>query len=89
MTESSHIPPTPQPPPLSTFHIRALAVVLQSFSRIQLFATPWTTVALQSFPALHYLPVFAQTLIHQVSDAIQPSHPLSSPSPPAFNLFHH
>ena len=28
----------------------------------------------------------AQTYVHQVSDAIQPSHPLSSPSPPAFNL---
>ena len=32
------------------------------------------------------LPEFIQTHIHQVSDAIQPSHPLSSPSPPAFNL---
>ena len=29
---------------------------------------------------------FAQTHVHWVSDAIQPSHPLSSPSPPAFNL---
>ena len=43
MTESSHIPPTHQPPPVSTSHIRALVVVLQSFSHIQLFATPWTT----------------------------------------------
>ena len=31
----------------------------------------------------------AQTQVHQVSDAIQPSHPLSSPSPPAFNLAQH
>ena len=38
------------------------------------------------FPALHYLPGFAQTHVHWVSDAIQPSHPLSSPSPPALNL---
>ena len=30
-----------------------------------------------------------QTHVHGVSDAIQPSHPLSSPSPPAFNLTHH
>ena len=29
---------------------------------------------------------FAQTHVHQLSDAIQPSHPLSAPSPPAFNL---
>ena len=38
------------------------------------------------FPVLHCLPEFAQTHVHQVSDAIQPSQPLSSPSPPAFNL---
>ena len=41
-----------------------------------------------SMPSLsvrHQLPEFTQTHIHQVSDAIQPSHPLSSPSPPAPN----
>ena len=32
---------------------------------------------------------FAQTHVHRVGDAIQPSHPLSSPSPPAFNLSQH
>ena len=38
----------------------------------------------------HHLPEFAQIQVHWVSDAIQPSHPLSSPSPPAFNLsWHH
>ena len=42
-----------------------------------------------SFPVLHYLPEIAQSYVHQVSDAIQPSHPLSSPSPPAFNLSQH
>ena len=36
-------------------------------------------------PAHHQLPEFSQTHIHRVSDAIQPSHPLSSPSPPAPN----
>ena len=39
------------------------------------------------FPVHHPLPEFAQTDVHQVSDAIQPSHPLSPPSPPAFILF--
>ena len=34
-------------------------------------------------PVCHQLPELAQTHVHQVSDAIQPSHPLSSPSPPA------
>ena len=38
------------------------------------------------FPVHHQLLELAQTHIHQVSDAIQPSHPLSSPSPSAFNL---
>ena len=40
-------------------------------------------------PVLHYLLKFAQTHVHQVSDAIQPSHPLLFPSPPAFNLSQH
>ena len=38
------------------------------------------------FPVHHQLPELAQTHVHQVSDAIQPSHPLLSPSPPAFSL---
>ena len=41
------------------------------------------------FPVLHYLPEFAQTHVHWVSDAIPPSHPLSAPSPPALNLSQH
>ena len=40
-------------------------------------------------PVLHYLLDFAQSNIHWVSDAIQPSHPLLSPSPPTFNLSQH
>ena len=36
-------------------------------------------------PVHHQLPEFTQTHVHRVSDAIQPSHPLSSPSPPAPN----
>ena len=38
------------------------------------------------FPVHQQLPEFTQTHVHQVCDPIQPSHPLSSPSPPAFNL---
>ena len=41
------------------------------------------------FPVLHRLPEFTQTHVHQVCDAIQPSLPLLSPSPPAFNLSQH
>ena len=41
------------------------------------------------FPVHHQLPELAQTHVHQVGDAIQPFHPLSSPSLPAFNLSQH
>ena len=41
------------------------------------------------FPVHHQLPELAQTHVHHVSDAIQPSYPLSSPSPPTFNLSQH
>ena len=40
-------------------------------------------------PVHHHLPEFTQTHVHRVSDAIQPSHPLSSPSPPAPNPYQH
>ena len=40
-------------------------------------------------PVHHQLPKITQTHVHRVTDAIQPSHPLSSPSPPAFNLSQH
>ena len=38
------------------------------------------------FPLLHYLPELSQTHVHWVGDAIQPSQPLSSPSPPDFSF---
>ena len=41
------------------------------------------------FPVHHQLPELTQTHVHWVSDASQPSHPLSFPSPPTFNLFQH
>ena len=40
-------------------------------------------------PVHHQLPEFTQTHVHWVGDAIQPSHPLPSPSPPTFNLSQH
>ena len=40
-------------------------------------------------PVHHLLPELTQTHVHRVSDAIQPSHPLSSPSPPAPNPSQH
>ena len=43
----------------------------------------------KGFPVHHLLPEFAQNHVHRVGDAIQPSNPLLSPSPPAFNLSKH
>ena len=48
-----------------------------------------TDCSMPGLPVHHQLPELAQTHVHQVSDAIQPSHPLSSSFPPAFNLSQH
>ena len=45
--------------------------------------------SMPGFPVHHQLLELAQTHVHAVNDAIQPSHFLSSPSPPAFNLYQH
>ena len=45
--------------------------------------------SMPGFPVHHQHPDLAQIHVHRVGDAIQPSHPLSSPSPPAFNLSQH
>ena len=45
--------------------------------------------SIPGLPVHHQLPEFTQTHVHRVSDAIQPSHPLSSPSPPAPNPSQH
>ena len=48
-----------------------------------------TECSTQGLPVHHQLPEFPQTHVHLVGDAIQPFQPLSSPSPPAFNLSQH
>ena len=45
--------------------------------------------SMPGFPVHHQIPELTQTYVCQVGDAIQPSHPLSSPSPPTFNLSQH
>ena len=62
--------------------------IIQSLSHVQLFVTPMNC-STPAFPVLHHLPELAQTRVHSVGGAIQPSCPLSSPSPPAFNLAQH
>ena len=58
------------------------------FSRVQLFATPWIT-ARQASLSITNSQELTQTHIHQVGDAIQPSHPLSSPFLPSPNPSQH
>ena len=60
--------------------------VVQSLSLVWLFVTLWTAACQAS---LSFTLKLAQTHVHQVGDGIQPSHPLSSPSPPAFSLSQH
>ena len=60
---------------------------VQSLSRVRLFATRESQHARP--PCHHKLPEFTQTHVHWVSDVMQPSHPLSSPSPPAPNPSQH
>ena len=61
---------------------------VQSLSCVWLFLTPWTG-STPGLPVHHHLLEFTQTHVHWISDAVQPSHPLSYPSPPAFNLSQH
>ena len=44
---------------------------------------------MSAFPVLHHILELAQTYVHWIDDAIEPSHPLSPPSPPALSLFQH
>ena len=60
---------------------------VQSLSRVRL-CDPMNR-STPGLPVHHQLLEFTQTHVHQVSDAIQPSHPLSSPSPPAPNPSQH
>ena len=62
--------------------------VVQLLSRVRPFVTPWTA-ALQASLSITTSQSLLKTPVHRVGDAIQPSPPLSSPSPPAFNLSQH
>ena len=62
--------------------LQSSSVQFSSLSRVQLFATPWTTACQVSLSITN-----SWSLLKLMS--IQPSHPLSSPSPPAFNLSQH
>ena len=79
------------------FTMASCEIVALNFSSIQFSSVTQSYLTLcnpmdesmPGFPVCYQLPEHAQTHVHQVSDAIQPSHPLSSPSPPTFNLSQH
>ena len=63
----------------------SMAFAVHSLSHVQLFANPMDC-SMPGFPVHHQLQGLAQTHVHTVGEAIQPSHSLYSPSPPTFNL---
>ena len=82
---------------LTASHSKLAYIVISIFSLVQFSSVAQSCPTLcdpmnRSTPGLpvhHQLPEFIQTNVHRVSDAIQPSHPLSSPSPPAPNPSQH
>ena len=76
---------TPSQPFLSSVYLIQFSSVAQLCPTL---CNP-TDCSTPGFPVHHQLRELAQTHVHRVGDAIHPSHPLSSPSPPAFNLSQH
>ena len=66
-------------------HLFIIPQSVQKLSGVRCFVIPWTA-AHQASLSITNSQSFTQTHVHQVSDAIQPSHPLSSPSPPRKSL---
>ena len=69
----------------------SIVYMYHNFFSVQLHPTLWDPMgcSMPVFPVHHQLPEVAQTHVHGVGDAIQPSHSLLSLSPPAFNLSQH
>ena len=67
----------------------SIAIYFNQFSSVTQLCTTLSNPmdgSTPGFPVHHQLPELTQTHVHRIGDAIQPSHPLSSPSPPVFNL---
>ena len=73
--------------PLTFCKPRVLSSVFSSVTQSYLTLCNPMDCSTPGLPVYHQLPKFTQTHVHWVNDAIQPSHPLSSLSLPAFNLF--
>ena len=75
--------------PASRFHYQWLLVQFSSVTQSCLTLCNPIDSSTPGLPVHHQLPEPTQTHVHCISDAIQPSHPPLSPSPPAFNLSQH
>ena len=79
--------------PMANKHVKrsSTSLIIQFSSVTQLCPTLCDPMnhSTPGLPVQHQLPEFTQSHVHWVGDAIQPSHPLSSPSPPALNLSQH
>ena len=83
---------------LTVMQKESTVIVMQKESiivvaHVQLLSPVWLCKSMDcsmpGFPVLHHLPELAQTHVHWVGHVIQSSGPLSSPSPPPFNLLQH
>ena len=72
---------------LSQPMVRSVSQSVQLLSRVWLWDP--MNCSMPGLPVQHQLPEFTEIHAHRVGDAIQPSHPLLSPSPPALNLSQH
>ena len=87
--QPSHPLSSPSPAPNPSQHQGLFQRVnsLHQFSSVQSFSHDWLCDPMNrstpGLPVHHQLPEFTQTPVHRVGDAIQPSHPRSSPSPPS------
>ena len=71
------------------FHFSLSCIQFSSVTKLSLTLCDPMNRSTPGLPVHHQLPEFTQTHVHRVSDAIQPSHPLLSPSPPALNPSQH
>ena len=78
------------------FSVTSRGSSLKEYQSVQFSSVTWScpnwepmNCNMPGLPVHHQLQEFTQTHVHRVSDAIQPSHPLSSPSPPAPNPSQH
>ena len=75
--------------PFWIYELQCIKIQFSSVTQSCVTLSDTMDCSMPGLPVHHQLLEFTQTWVHRVGDAIQPSHPLSSPSPPAFNLSQH